>query len=761
MDERRLFLISGIVQGVGFRPFIYQLAVKYDLSGWVSNDSGGVQIDVQGAPDNIELFSKQIVCNPPALARIDSLNSSSLPPVEQDGFHIHHSQREKDISVFITPDQSVCQACLDDLRNPQSRYYQYPFTNCTNCGPRYSIIEQLPYDRCNTSMKQFDMCPECRQVYQNPLDRRYHAQPVSCSRCGPVVSLLDKSKKDILSGQDAIAHAAQLLSRGKILAIKGIGGFHLVCDALCQSAVLQLRKLKQRRLKPFAVMAENTLAAEAYVTGESAEWAALSSSAAPIVLMKRKANRHLVPEVAPVGPYLGVMLPYTPLHVLLFDALKSIGETHLLVMTSANRSGLPLAVCRDEIYQQFGQSLDAILDHNRPIVHPCDDSLVHFAGGKVRVLRMARGYAPFSIKTNYSGQTLLGMGAQQKATIALATPGQWFLSPHIGDTDNLDTQIRYQQATDDFLSLYQCQPSLYVHDKHPGYFTSQLIQKEVSSHAAVQHHYAHVLSVMAEHHLNQTVIGFAFDGTGWGNDETVWGGEVILADTKGFKRCGHLRPFRLIGGEKAIREPARLLFAMLLECYSPEEIKAMSLPAFESWSEVYFQNLYQLWASGRHSPYCTSVGRLFDVWAGLLLLTEQVNFEGESGLRIEESATRALEEQMFLALDFPWTDAQVLDWQPALVACIEQRCWEKNAGVNGACLALIRGIVSAILQMADRYASYPIVLCGGVFQNRLLMDLLWQQWQSGEQLLYSGETIPVNDGGIAAGQVWYGMHLHT
>ncbi|CAM3724120.1 Carbamoyltransferase HypF [Vibrio aerogenes CECT 7868] len=758
MDQRRLIIISGIVQGVGFRPFIYQLATKYALSGWVNNDSGGVQIDVQGTPDNIESFSQHIISNPPVLARIDAFNSSDLSPVERDGFYIHHSHREQDISVFITPDQSVCHECLEELRHPQSRYYQYPFTNCTNCGPRYTIIEQLPYDRCNTSMTQFEMCPECRQSYQNPLDRRYHAQPVSCAQCGPSVSLLDPSMREISSGQDAISITAQLLSQGKIVAIKGIGGFHLVCDALCKDAVIHLRELKHRHLKPFAVMAENILAAEEYVTGSPPEWAALSSSVAPIVLMKRKNNARLVSEVAPVGPYIGMMLPYTPLHVLLFDALKSMNATHLLVMTSANRSGLPLAIHRDEIENQFGQSLDGILDHNRPIVHPCDDSLVHFAGEHVRVIRMARGYAPLSLKTDYAGQTLLGMGAQQKATIALATQGQWFLSPHIGDTDNLDIQTRYQQVTHDFLSVYQCQPSAYIHDKHPGYFSSQLVSETKKPHQAIQHHYAHILAVMAEHGLEDKVIGFAFDGTGWGDDETVWGGEVILADTQGFQRCGHLRPFRLIGGEKAIREPARLLFAMLLECYSPDEIKMLKHPAFAHWSDVYFQNLYQLWASGSHSPYCTSVGRLFDVWACLLLLIENVDFEGESGLRIEDAASRASVSDMTLKLAFPWTESQVLDWEPALVTCIEQRIWVQQSGDVRACLGLIQGLVAAIIQMAENFHMYPAVLSGGVFQNRLIMDSLWQQWPSEIQPFYSGELIPVNDGGIAAGQVWYGMH---
>jgi hydrogenase maturation protein HypF len=757
------------------------LAEHFSLSGWVINHGEGVKIDIQGSGERLADFVQQVTSHPPSLARIDQMDILRLSPVARQGFYIRQSQTGGDISVSVSPDQSVCPDCIRDLFDPQSRYYRYPFTNCTHCGPRYTIIEELPYDRCHTSMHKFILCSDCERAYHNPYDRRYHAQPVSCHHCGPQVRLLDKRGREAAGQEAAMQQAVQLLIAGGVLAVKGIGGFHLVCDATQPKAVQKLRALKQRRRKPFAVMVSRIEVARSLVNGEAEEWEALTGSPAPIVLMRRKtvlmrrktsddasvsddvslcgANSgvNLAPEVVPVGPYLGVMLPYTPLHILLFDILQSKGGTQVLVMTSGNISGMPLATEWTEIFNQFGERLDGILDHTRSILHACDDSVVHLAGGSIRMLRLARGYAPLSRANSNIKSTIMAMGAQQKTSVAFALPGQWILSPYIGDLDDIDTQRRYTQTQALFRRLYQCEPSWWVHDHHPGYFSTQSVARHTLEHrVSVQHHYAHILAVMAEHQLTGPVLGFAFDGTGWGDDQAVWGGEVLLADEQGYQRCGHLRPFRLIGGEQAIRQPARVLFAMLLECYSCAEIRAMALPAFRHWSEADYTNLHQLWQSGHHAPLCTSVGRLFDAWAALLMLVESLDFEGESGLAIEQAAACCRKESLVLSM--PWTEQQTLDWSEALKTCLDAKVWLEEERIITSSYALLQALVTAIVQMAQRYASYPVVVSGGVFQNRQLMDLLWQRRKYSKQPLYSGTLIPVNDGGIALGQLWYALH---
>ncbi len=754
MNERYFICVSGVVQGVGFRPFVYQLAVQHHLSGWVMNSSAGVKIDVQGRKEALDLFVRALRERPPRLARVDDVACSRQHLGRAQGFTIHPSQHETHVAVSVAPDQSICPECLSEMNDERSPYYHYPFINCTHCGPRYSIIEQLPYDRANTSMKAFDFCPSCLQAYQEPSNRRYHAQPTSCHHCGPRVSLRDTQATRY---DEVFEHAAEILSRGGVIAVKGIGGFHLVCDATLPASVMKLRQMKHRQRKPFAVMVDCVETAMQYVSGETAEWQALAASAAPIVLMKRRSHPHLVPDVSCDSPYLGVMLPYTPLHHLLFEQYRRYRSEPILVMTSGNLSGMPLVTDSDEMLRLFGEVLDGVLDHDRPIANPCDDSIVHQAGHAIRVLRMARGYAPFSHHCDYQSAPILAMGAQQKSTIAMALSGQSMLSPYIGDLDDLDTQQRFEKTISLFQHLYQCEPSQWVCDYHPGYFSTQFAKTQSGSLLQVQHHHAHILAVMAEYQLTGPALGFAFDGTGMGDDDTVWGGEVLLADTQGYQRCGCLRPFRLIGGEQAIREPARILLAMLLEYYSLQDIQSLAHPAFQSWHEHDFFNLHQLWLSGQHSPLCTSVGRLFDAWACLGALLERPDFDGESGLLVESAAMTA--GQTDTPWEMNWEDGtSVLDWQPLLIRGIESKIWLSQEAVSDACQGLIEALAGAIQQMAGRYPSLPVIVSGGVFQNRLLMDILWHNWDENTQPIYSGTMVPVNDSGIAMGQLWYGIH---
>ncbi|OBU22190.1 carbamoyltransferase HypF [Photobacterium aquimaris] len=777
---RKYIHITGIVQGVGFRPFVYQLALQYALVGWVINDSEGVKIEAQGNIENLERFITSLEQQAPPLSRIDDITVISLSLWQSSEkpalFSIEKSQHCDSTTVCVSPDQGLCHACKQDIANSASRYYRYPFTNCTHCGPRYSITRALPYDRVTTSMASFALCHDCQQAYENPLDRRYHAQPISCNVCGPWTRFIDYRDDAIvdveLTQQAAIDQLAQRLQAGAVVAIKGLGGFHLVCDGTNTDAVAQLRHIKHRQQKPLAVMVADIDTAQQLVTGDVIEWQALDSQARPIVLMHKSQTIHcgastvsLAENVAPNVPYLGVMLPYTPLHYLLFDALAKNNTAAILVMTSANVSGMPIATEIKQIEQQFSGMIDSVLDHNRPIVHACDDSVVHYAGGKIRTLRMARGYAPYSHFGHKAETITLALGAQQKSTIALALPQQWVLSPYIGDLNNLDTEQRYQQTIADLQRLYQVTAAQIVCDKHPSYYSTAYAKQLITAaempvnRLQVQHHHAHILAVMAEFNLTQPVLGFTFDGTGWGDDDTVWGGEVLLTSCQDYQRIGHLRPFRLIGGEQAIKQPARLLFAMLLECYTLDDIKAMQLSAFSTWTEAYFNNLHQLWQSGSRSPYTSSIGRFIDAWACLLGLVDKVNYEGQCGLLLEQAAKKNI---YHIPLSFHISATGIIDWQPLfahilpLVSDINDE--QRQTWINSLAHSMLMAIAKMIATIAKQYSNHPVVLGGGVFQNRVLVDHIYHQLSEHSQPLYCGEKLPSNDGAIAAGQLWYALH---
>ncbi|ELR63863.1 hydrogenase metallocenter (NiFe) assembly protein HypF [Photobacterium marinum] len=770
IPERKFIHITGIVQGVGFRPFVYQQATRLKLAGTVINDSEGVKVDVQGEAEIVREFINRLSELAPPLSRIDQISVEDKPLHSVDDFTIEQSRERNSTSVCLSPDQGLCDACLAEVRDPSSRFYHYPFTNCTHCGPRYTIIKSLPYDRVATTMRDFALCQPCKHAYQNPLDRRYHAQPISCTHCGPQIRYVSFNGIQNAVKDEAIERVANVIRQGGVIAIKGLGGFHLACDARNLKAVARLRELKKRRRKPLAVMVSDCEMARSLVHGDEQEWQTLQSQAKPIVLMRKHSGfSSLANNVAASGPYLGVMLPYTPLHALLFDLLD-----FPVVLTSANRSGMPITTEFDEVKAQLGGLIDGILDHNRPILHACDDSVVHIAGSKARVLRMARGYAPYSqhLSIATGQQSVLALGAQQKASIGLALPQQWIMSPYVGDIDDIDTQQRYLETIDNFESLYRVKPSTVVCDKHPGYVSTRVARDRISQEGSdsesesnliqVQHHHAHILSVMAEHQLTQTVLGFAFDGTGWGDDETVWGGEVLLANTQQSERVCHLRPFRLIGGEKAIRQPARLVLAMLLECYELDEIKLMRLGVFNRWSESEMDNLYQLWRSGNRSPFTSSMGRLIDAWTALLELVDEVDYEGECGLLLEQAAHLGDSVTACGEDGFSVTDDGVIDWQPLLEKTLHASKLNHSeftsTQIQNFSIALLDAIAVSIKKIASSYSDYPVVLSGGVFQNRILLNRVHQLFSASPQPLYCGETIPVNDGGLAAGQLWYAIH---
>ncbi|AHE49179.1 hydrogenase maturation protein HypF [Aeromonas hydrophila 4AK4] len=772
---RREFHMDGIVQGVGFRPFVYGLALRHGLAGYVLNDANGVTIGAEGSPEQLAAFARELRELAPPLSRIDHFSERELPfaydPDYNGTFHIKASQQQSAATVAISPDQGMCEACANDVANPADRHHHYPFTNCTHCGPRYTIIRRLPYDRPHTAMAGFAMCPRCAAAYENPLDRRYHAQPVSCPECGPHLSWRNGRGDALAEREDALYAAASALQAGALIAVKGMGGYHLICDARRESAVTRLRELKRRARKPLAVMMGSLAEAKLHVTGCEAEWTLLASQARPITLLRKRTNDDRLPEtrqpaaplaegIAPGIPYLGVMLPYTPLHQLLLDTCAIP-----LVATSANGRGSPILIECEAVVRELGGEIEGILDHNRPILHPCDDSLVQWAGGRRQTLRLARGYAPCTPSLKQAVKVpLLAVGAQQKNQLALAFGRQRIYSPYIGDLHSLPMQGHFEQTLATFLELYDLKPELLVSDRHPGYLSHQwakdYCREQGATHLEVQHHHAHLLGVMAEHDIRGPVLGVAFDGTGLGDDGTLWGGELLIADVQGFERVAHLRSFKLIGGEAAIREPVRQLLGLLFESYTPDEISTLDIPAIKRLSAERISNLHQLWYLGRNAPHTSSIGRLFDAVAALLGVIDTPDYEGEAGLLLEAAALQLTpDEQPFpLAFDLSQSTEGPLqiEWAELIHTLVSER--RKDTSTASLAAGFIRAISHLVVALAERFPSYPVALGGGVFQNRVLMDQLVPGLEAAGRQVLTSETLPLNDGGIAAGQLWFAIH---
>lgn len=772
---RREFHIDGIVQGVGFRPFVYGLALRHGLTGYVLNDANGVTIGAEGSPEQLAAFARELRELAPPLSRIDHFSERELPQNDDpdyDGqFHIKASQQQSAATVAISPDQGMCEGCATDVANPADRHHHYPFTNCTHCGPRYTIIRRLPYDRPHTAMADFAMCPRCAAAYEDPLDRRYHAQPVSCPECGPHLSWRTGRGDALAEREDALQMAARALQAGKLIAVKGMGGYHLICDARNEQSVARLRTLKRRERKPLAVMMGSLAEAKLHVTGCEAEWSLLSSQARPITLLRKRTNDDRLSEsrpsaaplaegIAPGIPYLGVMLPYTPLHQLLLDACAIP-----LVATSANGRGSPILIECDAVVRELGGDIDGILDHNRPILHPCDDSLVQWAGGRRQTLRLARGYAPCTPSLKQAvNLPLLAVGAQQKNQLALAFGRQRIYSPYIGDLHSLPMQGHFEQTLTTFRDLYDLKPELLVSDCHPGYLSHQWAKgychDQGATHLEVQHHHAHLLAVMAEHDITGPVLGFAFDGTGLGDDGTLWGGELLLADVKGFSRAAHLTPFKLIGGEAAIREPVRQLLGLLFESYSVEQIRALGIPLVSKLPIERIRNLHQLWHLGRNAPYTSSIGRLFDAVAALLGVIDTPDYEGEAGLLLEAAALQLLPDETPFPLTFGLSKSAEgplqIEWAELLNTLINER--RKSTSTASLAAGFIHAVSALVIALAECFPGYPVALGGGVFQNRVLMDQLVPALEAAGRQVLTSETLPLNDGGIAAGQLWFAIH---
>jgi hydrogenase maturation protein HypF len=751
-ELRRLRVeIHGAVQGVGFRPFVYRLATAYALNGWVINDTRGVFIEVEGPQPDLARFLERLPEEKPPRAIIHSLESTWLEPTGYERFEIRHSEGHGAKTVLVLPDIATCDDCLAEVLDPGDRRHRYPFTNCTNCGPRFSIIQALPYDRPNTTMRRFIMCPDCQAEYEDPLDRRFHAQPNACPVCGPQIALWSPAGNLLAEGDDALRRTANALRAGQITAVKGLGGFHLMVDARNTEAIARLRERKPRRDKPFALMACNLEQVEGLCEVPPQARELLTAPEAPIVLLQRQPEARVAESVAPGNPTLGVMLPYTPLHHLLLRELD-----FPVVATSGNLTDEPICTGEGEAIQRLGHIADLFLVHDRPIERHVDDSVVWIVGGEARLLRRARGYAPLPVLTPRPLPTILAVGAHLKNTVALSVERQVFISQHIGDLETAEAMRAFEDVIADFLRLYEATPVAIAHDLHPDYLSTRWAVEQAPllpcSLAPVQHHHAHLASCLADNGVEGPALGVTWDGTGYGTDGTVWGGEFLLGDAAGFTRVAHLRPFRLPGGDAAIKEPRRVALATLWELYGDAVLEREDLAPVRALRPAERRLLAQMLERGLNAPITTSAGRLFDAVAALLDLHQQVTFEGQAAMALEFAADPTVTDAYLLpTIAMKETYGFVLDWGPLLEAIVDDLQRGGKPGIIAA--RFHNALVEAILAVAQAVGEPRVALSGGCFQNRLLTERAAQRLsQAGFEVLLHRQ-VPPNDGGISLGQV--------
>jgi hydrogenase maturation protein HypF len=768
MDKvRALVQIEGIVQGVGFRPFVYDRARLHDLAGWVCNDEHGVCIEVEGEEARVTSFLSALA-TPPPLARVEKTHVDYRPPIGYQGFEIRPSESSEERLALISPDTATCPACRCELFDPGDRRFRYPFINCTNCGPRFTIIQDIPYDRAATTMAPFAMCPACSREYHDPTDRRFHAQPNACPACGPQVSLLDAMGKAI-TAVDPISEITQLLATGKIVAIKGLGGFHLACDAAQEDAVSALRNRKYREDKPFALMCRDLAVIEGLCVLDDAACALLQGHERPIVILPRRQGAQIAPSVAPGQGTLGVMLPYTPLHHLLFaDGLETI------VMTSGNRSDEPIAYRDAEAVEQLHGIADFFLVHNREIHTRCDDSVIKPFRGTATFLRRARGFAPAPIRLHRrlgrgvpgpgEGNSILACGAALKNTFCLTKGDHAFLSPHIGDLENYETMRSFEHGIALMKRLFQIEPAIVCHDLHPDYLSTRFALG-YAEHAGpavrtigVQHHFAHAVSCMAEHGLAGPVLAVVLDGTGFGADGTAWGGEFLQVTVTGFTRLGHLRHIPLPGGDAAAREPWRMAAAYLERaCGQGAQVP---IPFSLLFDPAQWSLLRGAMQAGINAPLCSSMGRLFDAVSALLGVRGQNRYEGQAAIELEQMARPGELGEYPLALAEE-QGCLILDPDPAIAAIVEEIIQGEAPAVISARFhnAVARAIARMALRMSEGTGLSDVVLSGGVFQNHLLLGRTCDFLTDAGCKVYCHHQVPANDGGIALGQALHAIHL--
>ena len=787
-------LISGAVQGVGFRPFVHRRATAFGLAGWVSNSAAGVTIEAEGEPRRVHALLAELRASPPANASIAAIETCEIRPCDDKGFVIRASDTGGvAIAAHVLPDLATCDECLREMFDPTDRRYRYAFINCTQCGPRYSIIEAIPYDRVRTSMRHFRMCPACQAEYDNPLDRRFHAEPNACPVCGPRLSLWDATSQILANGYDAISAAAEAVRVGQIVAAKGIGGFHLIADARNSMVVRRLRDRKRREEKPFAVMFASLAGVTECCRVSPQEASLITSPVRPLGLLRRVGG-NVCEAVAPGNPSLGVMLPYAPLHHLL---MRELGFP--VVATSGNVSDEPIAIDERDALARLRGIADLFLVHDRPIVRAVDDSVMRVLCGREFVVRRGRGLAPTQLTVPGATSGILAAGGHLKTTIALSRNDSVVLSQHIGDLTTSAARAAHARAMDDLARLHEVAPRLAACDLHPDYASSHAAAATELPVVAVQHHLAHVIACMAEHGLRPPVLGVAWDGTGLGTDGVIWGGEFLLVTPGGACRAAHLRPFRLLGGEAAANEPRRAALGLLFESLGEAVFTREDLAPVADFTSAERRVLARMLRSGTNAPWTTSVGRLFDAFASILRLRQRASYEGQAAAELEWAAAGASAERRYefrLAAPEKAETPQpppagvgvgggirppdggahravddrprlacgggvlmhasaplVVDWQPALRSALTDL--QTGAPVGAISAAFHAGLAAAIAGIARRIGERCVVLSGGCFQNVRLTEAAITALRAAGHQPFWHQRVPPNDGGLALGQaVW-------
>lgn len=773
--QRLRIEVEGTVQGVGFRPFVYRLARELELAGWVRNTRNGVLIEVEGSTSTVERFLQRLRVDAPASASVEAMSPCVIPALTGRSFSIVQSTESGQRALVIPPDLATCAECRRELADPHDRRFRYPFLTCTQCGPRYSLLTAIPYERSNTTMGGFELCSACRMEYEAESNRRFHAEPIACPICGPSLSLWDGQGHEVAGGEEALQQVVALIKQGHIVAVKGLGGFQLWVDAKSEGAVRRLRDRKRRPGKPFAVLFPSIEAVRDHCLLSSDEEALLCSPQAPIVLVRKRRDTALADAVASGNPYLGVMLPAMPLHHLLLALLQQP-----MVATSGNRSEEPIVTDEQDALIRLRGIANAFLVHDRPIARPVDDSVVLVVPGTVQsvdgeqkdkpradvmILRRARGYVPQAIRwsdgrENDNKMSILAVGGHLKNTVALLTGNRVVLSQHLGDLSTLEADRAFRQAVEDLQRLFDVTPRAIACDQHPDYrstsFARELAENLSIPLIPVQHHHAHVASCMAEHKLDGEVLGVAWDGAGYGGDGQVWGGEFLIASYRQFRRFAHLKPFRLPGGEAAMREPNRSAASVLWELVGKEMLK-LPLP---SWSVPQGQReqLASLLQAGVASPWTTSMGRLFDAVASLTGLSHKVSFEGQAAMAVQFAAEeegglggiRVDGYQMDLVPSRSPETKWMIDWRPMIRAVLDDL--RRDLRPELIALRFHASLAEAAVRVAETVGLPRVVLTGGCFQNRLLLSIVRQRLEEAGFTVFSHALVPPNDGGLSLGQ---------
>ncbi len=749
MLKRILAKIEGAVQGVGFRPFVYRLAQSYGLKGTVKNTSEGVIITAEGETKTLMNFINDLKNNYPPIANVTNFEFRFSEPIGFKDFRIIKTSESNNKSVLLLPDLAICSDCTRELFDETNRRYLYPFINCTNCGPRFSIIEKIPYDRPNTVMKEFNMCNKCKEEYENPLDRRFHAQPIACPDCGPRVKLTDAAGNAISLDTSAIKMTAELIASGKIIAFKGLGGFQLLADASNPEAINNLRKRKLRQRKPFALMAKNIESIKEICHLNPEEEKALLSPQAPIVLLKRKSFApNVSPLVAPANPYLGFMLPYTPLHLILFEYFHGI-----IIATSGNLSNEPMCIDNNEALQRLGGIADFFLMHNRRIARHMDDSIVRLMDNRIVILRRARGFAPMPILSpdNHAAETpvIIALGAQLKNTVSVKIKNKIFTSQHLGDLSNEVSYKAFKNIYRDLPSLYNVQAEILIKDLHPDYLSGRFSEELNIKSVSVQHHLAHVVSCYAENYLEGKALGVAWDGTGLGLDGTIWGGEFFVFDSGRFSHIAQIKQFLLPGGNKAIKEPPRSALGLLFSYFGKDFVKNF-IPLSDFFGKDKLEILIATMEKKINSFATSSAGRLFDAISFLLSLSFFNEFEGEAAMSLEfEADKNTTSKYSFNLIENKIT---LINLKPMLQELLS----DLSAGVSSSIISgkFHNTLAEIILKVAEKFGISQIVLSGGCFQNKLLLEKTLLLLKKNGFTPFIHSKLPPNDGGISFGQLF-------